>query len=45
MKELQQLRGLLATLPEGDIHEGGAIDRVAAIVLDQLKAASFGTAQ
>jgi lipid-A-disaccharide synthase len=37
MKELKRLRGLLATLPAGDKQEGGAIDRVAAIVLELVR--------
>jgi lipid-A-disaccharide synthase len=42
MKELKRLRGLLSTQPAGDKQDGGAMDRVAAIVLDQLGAASTG---
>ena len=45
MKELKQLHGLLAIKPAGNTEDGGAIGRVAAIVLDQLGAASTNAAQ
>ena len=45
MKELKQLHGLLAIKPAGNTEDGGAIGRVAAIVLDQLGAASTGPAR
>ena len=40
MQELARIRGLLNARPEGSILADGAIARVAAITLDQLKAAS-----
>jgi lipid-A-disaccharide synthase len=45
MEELKRIRGLLAVQSVSDKQERGAIDRVAAIVLDQLKAASTGPAR
>jgi lipid-A-disaccharide synthase len=36
MEEFERIRGLLETRPADKKHEGGAIGRVAAIVLDQL---------
>jgi lipid-A-disaccharide synthase len=45
MNELKRLRGLLATQPAGDKQDGGAMSRVAAIVLDQLGTASTGAAR
>ena len=45
MQELKRLRGLLAAQPAGDKQDGGAISRVAAIVLDQLGTASNGAAR
>jgi len=45
MKELKRLRGLLSTQPAGGKQDGGAMSRVAAIVLDQLGTASNGAAR
>ena len=45
MQELRRLHGLLATPPGSNTGKSGAIDRVAAIVLEQLGAVSTGTAR
>jgi lipid-A-disaccharide synthase len=45
MEELSRVRGLLDTRPAGDTEAGGAIGRVAAIVLDLLGTASPGAAR
>jgi lipid-A-disaccharide synthase len=45
MEELSRVRGLLDTRPAGDTEAGGAIGRVAAIVLDLLGTASSGAAR
>ena len=45
MQELKRIRGMLATRPAGDRQEHEAIDRVAAIVMDHLNAATTGPAR